>query len=79
METKTIISEFNSSLTNPEKYDDSSISSGGEEAVLDQDINFQSDLLSSSGPFHQNHLMITKKASETEKGITESENLLQKM
>ena len=50
-----------------------------EEAVLDQDINLQSDLLSSSGPFHQYHSMITKKASETEKGITESENLLNKI
>ena len=59
--------------------DDSNLSFGIEEAALDQGINFQSDLLSNSGPLHQNHPMITKKASETEKGMTESENVLHKM
>ena len=32
-----------------------------------------------AGSFYQNHPIITKKASETEEGITDSENLLRKM
>ena len=40
LKSKTIISEFNSQLVNPEMPDDSNLLSGGEEAALDQDINF---------------------------------------
>ena len=76
METKTIISEFNIWPTNSEKYDDSNLSFGGEEAALVQDIDFQSDLLPCSRPFHWNHLTITKKASETEKGIAERKKFI---
>ena len=39
LETKNIISEFNRKSTNPEMPDDN-LSPGGEEAALDQDINF---------------------------------------
>ena len=39
LETKNIISEFNRQSTNPEMPDDN-LSPGGEEAALDQDINF---------------------------------------
>ena len=65
-------------ITNLERSEDSNLSSEGEKAALDQSINFQSDLLSSSGSFSLESYDDNEE-NETEAGITESENLLHKM
>ena len=67
----SIFTEFNKQLINPERFEDTNPTSEDEEADLDQDIIFQSGLLSSGGSF-SSESPNDNKENKTEEGITES-------